>query len=222
MKTSQLMTVALPLGSLDIYHASAYGDLTQVYDMGNAWRVQNGMNKKGGRFDSFLKTEPVLAFIEALKKAGIEEPIKVVGRGRSRRTFACLEMLIYTAEVMSPDLHVQVIQTFINSKILEWRDSSGDNFKLLNINIDKLPDRIAKAKEKEIDVSKCNKGCYISIAKMLKEGLNPDGGSWNTASADQLRERTKLEEKVADYIEQGFITSYEQLKDVLHNMLKKV
>jgi hypothetical protein len=62
---------------------------------------------------------------------------------------------------LSPKLELEVIDVFLGSKILHFRDIGGDNFKELNNYIDTLPDR----------VDKNNKGVYIQIALLLRNKL---------------------------------------------------
>ena len=69
-----------------------------------------------------------------------------------------LDLAIY----FSPTLRLEMIDIFLESKILEWRDIGGDNYVLLNKAIDTLPDR----------VDKNNWGIYIEIARFFREKLN--------------------------------------------------
>ena len=69
-----------------------------------------------------------------------------------------LDLAIY----FSPTLRLEMIDIFLESKILEWRYIGGDNYILLNKAIDTLPDRIDKS----------NWGIYIEIARLFREKLN--------------------------------------------------
>ncbi len=55
-----------------------------------------------------------------------------------------------------------MIDIFLESRILEWRDIGGDNYVILNKAIDTLLDRIGKN----------NFAIYIEIAKLFREKLD--------------------------------------------------
>ena len=118
-------------------------------------------------------------------------------------------MMIFAAEYLSPRFHLEVIDAFINNKILEWRDVSGDEFKALNIAIDNyLPGRDGKS----------NKGIYINTAKMLLGKVNPSITTWNDATADELRERAVIENKLVTTLHLGLIRDWEHMKEIIEKI----
>jgi hypothetical protein len=117
--------------------------------------------------------------------------------------------MVYAAEYLSVAFHVEVIQEFVKGKICEFRDESGDLFKSMNVAIDKhLPDREGMN----------NKGVYIQVAKLIKEKVNPNLVSWNFASADELRARIQIEEKIQAFLSVGLINDYQHLKEVIKKL----
>ncbi len=83
------------------------------------------------------------------------------GKLENRGIWANLQIMLDLAIYLSPTLRLEMIDIFLESKILEWRDIGGDNYILLNKAIDTLPDRIGKN----------NHGIYIEIAKQFREKL---------------------------------------------------
>ena len=207
MKTNQMMEVAFFGDKVHIEHKTAMGSLTDVFHVGNRLRYDEG--KKPSSLTQFLEREATKEYIKAAEQVwGIAEgkAVEVRGRGNTKGTFAHLSVLIYAAEYLSPLFHAMVIKEFINNKLLEFRDEPGDNFKMLNIAIDQyLPGREGKD----------NKGVYIQTAVAVKEKINPDGGTWNTANACQLRQRAKLEEKLFDALRMGFIRDWPHFKEAI-------
>lgn len=127
-------------------------------------------------------------------------------RGKSGGTWVHLMLLLDAAAFLDAGFKVQVYETFINNKILQWRDEGGDNFLSLNIAIDAyLPDRVGKD----------NKGVYIQCAIRLKEKLQPDGGAWNTASHLQLERRAKVEEQLVSLLRLGVVRDFTHLKELI-------
>lgn len=130
------------------------------------------------------------------------------GRVENRGYWMDLNILLKLATMLDPDLEAQIFDVFIKGKILELRDQGGDQFVLLNKAIDTLPDRTPELKPDG------NKGCYISIAKMIRAKLELDGKGYNGDDCDSFihNKRIKYEEKLVSFIELGFVKSFEELK----------
>ena len=130
-------------------------------------------------------------------------------RGKGGGTWAHLMILLRAAAYLDKDFEVEVYDTFINNKIIQWRDDSGDQFIALNVAIDAyLPDRQGKD----------NKGVFIQVAKRLKAKLLTDGVEWNNASFAQLEDRTKMERSLVQFLQLGMVRDYEHLKEVIDKL----
>lgn len=207
MKTNQLMNVAFSSGNVRVYHNTSMGSLTDLFSIGNAMRVQEG--KRAAVLSQFLESGRTIEFACVINEVHGISPYEVVGRGSKGGTWACLQMMIFAAEYLSPRFHLEVIDAFINNKILEWRDVSGDEFKALNIAIDNyLPKREEKS----------NKGIYINVARMLLKKVNQDLKSWNDASADELRDRASIENKLVTTLQLGLIKDWEHMKEIIEKI----
>ena len=207
MKTNQLMSVAFSEGVVNVFHNTAMGDLTQLWKVGTIMRVNNGMAVP--QLNNFLQSQSTKDFIEVCERKTGKPCIEITGRGKNGRTWASIHMMIYAAEYLSTEFHFEVIDAFINNKILEWRDVSGDEFKALNIAIDNyLPNREEKS----------NKGIYINVARMLLKKVNADLSSWNDASADELRERAVIENKLVTTLHLGLIRDWEHMKEIIEKI----
>ena len=125
------------------------------------------------------------------------------GKGRGVSTYAHLSILICAAEYLSPKIHALVIKEFIEGRILEYRDSSGDNYKLLNRSIESyLPDAAGKY-------------LYIEAAKAVRKKINPKGDGWNQATSEQLSKRDKMEDYLCQSLRLGVIQNKDQLMDII-------
>lgn len=207
MKTNQLMSVAFSEGVVNVFHNTAMGDLTQLWKVGTIMRVNNGMAVP--QLNNFLHSQSTKDFIEVCERKTGNPCIEITGRGKNGRTWASIHMMIYAAEYLSTEFHFEVIDAFINNKILEWRDVSGDEFKALNIAIDNyLPGRDGKS----------NKGIYINTAKMLLGKVNPSITTWNDATADELRERAVIENKLVTTLHLGLIRDWEHMKEIIEKI----
>jgi hypothetical protein len=138
-----------------------------------------------------------------------EALVQVVGRGPQTRTMAHVAIAIFVAEQMSPEFRVSVIKTFLEGKLLEFREMGGTEFKNLNAAIDLyLPGRDGKD----------NKGVYIQIAMRLRARLlGPEAGSeaWATANVGQTHARYSAEAYLVRALGDGLVRDYEHLKELV-------
>ena len=86
-------------------------------------------------------------------------------RGKYGDTWCHLELLVKAAMYLHAKLEAEVIHTFVEGNILQHRDDGGEQFKLLNAQIDTLTDRLPELKPKG------NKGVYIQISKLVRTKL---------------------------------------------------
>lgn len=184
--------------------------LTDLVKAGNQWRAQKGMQIKP--LQSILDTVGFSEF-----KAVVESDLKcnvlrIDGSGNRKRTMAHITLAVYVAEQMSTEFHYQVIKTFIEGKILEFRDLGGTEFKSLNAAIDKyLPEREGKD----------NKGVYIQCAKILRTkilGETAVAGDWDSASTWQTHARFNAEKELVKFLQLGFIRNFEHLKEIIQKI----
>ena len=218
MKTNQLLKVSLPQGTLEIFHKTAMGNLTDLFTAGNIQRGKEGLRPM--RMSQFLTYDTTKNFISiAAKKLNVPENqiLKKEGRGRGAKTYAQLHFLIYSAEKLSTDFHFDVIDTFINHNILKIRDDGGNAFKALNIAIDEyLPGREKKSS---------NKGIYIQCAKLLRDKIFyeenidfPKGGLiWNSeyATYEKMELRDEYENKLITLLQMDVVRDYDHLKELI-------
>lgn len=206
MKTNQVMTVAFEHGSLSIEHKTSMGNLADVFAIGNKHRVLAG--KKSANLTLFCSSNATQEFIDSVaKRLNVDKStlLYTTGRGKNSRVVANIFIIIYAAEYLSSDFHVEVIDTFINSKILSWRDDSGDHFKGLNEEI----------KENAVTVlgKPAHQGHFITLAKIVNARVG-DKVDWNTATPEQLKERDRIETALTTVIKLGLVKDWEHLKQI--------
>ena len=236
MKTNQMMTVQIGLEHIiQIGHLTKMGNLNDVLKIGNLYRKEKGFREIG--LDEYLRRNETWEFInEVERKYGDlnskrEIPVlefdsknRVIysnaisnytvirsqkgGKPENRGVWANLQIMLDLAIYLSPTLRLEMIDIFIENKLLEWRDSGGENFKELNAIIDTLPDRIGKN----------NQQIYINTALLIRKKLDIlDTRGYNEKDHDSFiqKKRTKWQEQLISAIELGFITSVEQLHETI-------
>jgi hypothetical protein len=183
--------------------------LTDLARAGNQWRAVNKLAIK-----PLAQVLESVGFTEFKKVAEKELPgvelIRVEGKGSTKRTMGHVTLAVYLAEQYSPEFHFHVINTFIEGKIMEFREYGGTEFKALNAAIDSyLPGREGKDS---------NKGIYINAAKLLRDKiLGPEAKteSWNAASVAQTHARYEAENKLTYSLRMGHIRDWDHLKETI-------
>jgi hypothetical protein len=210
MKTNQVMTVNFVQGAIAIGHKNMVANLGDVFKVGNKYRILNGLAP--ANISAFTSRAATAEFVKAVAdKTGLAVgdllySTKERGKGQPTKVLAHLYVLIYAAEFLSPAFHVEVIDTFINSKLLTYRDESGDAFKKLM--------EVIKETAEPILGKPAHQGHYTTISKIIM-GRFPAALDWNIATAEQLKERARIEEAVTTAIRMGFIKDWEHLKQVV-------
>lgn len=208
MLTNQTMTVKFFDSFLTVEHLTKYGSMTDLFNIGNSLRLQEG--KKIASLNKFLELDSTKDFIKESSEVWGFDPSQsyhIRGKGRNAGTFGHISLLIYGAEYLSTKFHALVIKEFVTNRILEFRDESGDYFKLMNIAIDQ-----------NVDTGWDRTRAHVRAALAIKSRINPNGGTWNTASADQLRKRLEIESKVYDMVRLGMIKNIPHLELVISQL----
>ncbi len=222
MKTNQLMNIAFKKGNINFLHKTALGDLTALFKLGLKYRIEKGFSSVN--ITTFLKSTKTKNFIEIIARNQNISIDKVVfnngKKGKASRTYANLHFIVYTAEYLDPDFHYEVIDTFIQSKILNKRDDGGDDFIELNNYLNELPDRVGQN----------NIGIFIQTAIKLRSKIFPENqiieckekgiNIWNSEYANYLNlyKRDDYEKKLISFIQMGFINNYVGVKNAIEKL----
>jgi predicted DNA-binding ArsR family transcriptional regulator len=238
LKTNQVMNIRIGENySVQIGHLTKMGKLNDVLKIGNIYRVEKGLSEIG--LDEYLRRRETWEFIlEVEQKYGKSSkrdfPVlkkdkknRIVysqfikdfsviksqkgGKPENRGVWANLQIMLDLAIYLSPTLRLEMIDTFIENKILEWRDVGGDNFKEFNNLVDTLPDRIGKN----------NSNIYIQVALQIRRKLEIlKSKGYNEKEHDIFIQETRANwlDSLALMIKLGLISSYEQLKEVIYKL----
>jgi len=226
LKTNMLMEVFIDSGTVKAEHKTGMVCVNDLILAGNQVRILNG--KPHMTVQQLLKYQSLKDFVKAIQ-AEIDEGhynyyeikgdlIQVKRREKSKGTYAFLPIALKIASLMSPEFEAVIYRVFIEGQLLKLRDDGGNNFKKLNRAIDLyLPDREEK---------KGNKGCYITVAKLLRQKIFPDKKQWentniwNTNKATGLHHdiRKEYESKLCAFLKMGFIKNWDHLKEIIEKL----
>jgi len=224
VKTNQVMRVTIGEHTLPIGHKNMMGSLTEVWKIGNAYRTKRGLPELD--LNNWLRSPETLEYVKVVEEdldlkpvesthleihkssltKVVTSPLIVAKRGKGGGTWAHLYILLDAAARLDPQFKHKMYKTFVEGKLLQWRDDGGDEFINLNIAIDAyLPERDGMD----------NVNVFIYVAKQLKAKILSPYDTWNTASLPQLEKRAMLEKDLCNYLRLGMIRNYDHLKEVI-------
>lgn len=219
MKTNQIMV--RPMGDFEIIQRTCDGkfDCTNLLAQ---WNKANKNNIK--KIGDYLRLKETREFVKAL----MEEPefkdgnshllesddykdfpksIVVVTRGKNGGTYMTPLMFLDFAMWLNPAFKVKVLK-FVQDEMIRYRNDAGDAYKELSSAIMKIvpKDFMPKAMQKIGEA--LNWIVFNQHEKMLRNKFGDE---------KKQRELWQLEKKVADLINEGFITSFDNLIIYLRN-----
>ena len=206
MKTDVVMTVAFSEGGLEIRHKSTLVEINDMFRLGNIYRLKSG--RAAVNVTEWFSNKKTAEFIEIVAKnlgKPRDEIVVKRGKGAHTKTYVPLHLAVYAAEHLSPEFHYEVIDTFINSKLLTFRDESGDSYKELCAMVKECAEPVIG--------KPAHNGHYITIAKLIQEKCGVL--DWNIATAKELEMRKHIEDKITFSLKMGFIKDWEHFKQVI-------
>ncbi|MGL5711713.1 MAG: KilA-N domain-containing protein [Cetobacterium sp.] len=216
-KKTGMMEIAFTNG---IVRADAKEGFVNLNDMAKIGEVITG---KEVRLDKWLENKGTKEFINYVQtqqnqrdfkyhENGVFEnndftPVFKTKKGRANGgTWANVHIAIDFAMWISVEFKYEVIDTFINGRILDFRALGIDYHKELNAALDTLEDRIDKD----------NKGVYMQTSMRIKEKVFGSFHSgWDGAedSAEYQKTRTKIQEELISLINKKYIKTYVDVKE---------
>ena len=189
-------------------------NLNDLFNAGNVTRIGEG--KKVYQLASFLSAKKTNEYLkEASKQWGIPESDLLFkkGRGKYTKTMAHISIALLAAENISTAFHVRMHKTFIEGRLLEFREYGGTEFQNLNIAID----RYLGCREGKTD----NRECYIQSAILIRSkilGANAKIGDWDTATVEQTHLRYEYETKLCAILELTDVDDFQHLKSIINKL----
>jgi hypothetical protein len=201
MKTNQIMTVSFTRGSLKIGHKDQFGSLRDLFTLGTRYRFDN--NKPALRMESWLAMESTKEYIDIVSESIGRSAIKTK-RGKNGGTWVHLRVLIDAAMYLDPYLKDEVITTFIENRLLDVRDKSGDDFIDLNATL--------ALTAEDVLGKDAHRGHFITLANIIKQRCDVE--DWNFAPPDILSKRSLIEDRLSTMLKAGVVKDWEHLKEL--------
>lgn len=180
-------------------------------DLLRQWNTSSGEKKE---IYKFFDNENTRQFVEALileENLNTQNSAYLKSRGKNGGTWMHPILFIKFAMWLNPRFEVQVIK-FVSDEMIRYRNEAGDAYKELSSAVMKIvpKDFMPQAMHKIGEA--LNWIIFNAHEKMLR---NKHGDE------SKMRELCQLERKVADLINDGFITRYDNLINYLRNQYDK-
>ncbi len=227
--------------TVQIGHLTKMGNLNDILKIGNLYRKENDLReieisewlrkestwefiieveRKYGTFFQTVDSAVCLSdyknesgkieFAELIKKFSVIKSQRG-GKPENRGYWANLHIMIDLAIYLSPILRLEMIDIFINHKLLEWRDLGGDNFNEFNRVVDMLSDLNGNSK---IDVYQ-----YVAIELRKKQNILDTRGYNEKDHDSKIQEtRAKWLEYLTFSVRVGFVQSFYELVEVIKKL----
>lgn len=203
MKTNQILT--RKMGDFKVNQRTSDGMFNATYLL-KQWNEHNGLSR-GKEVNDFLKIDKTKEFILEVEARENLNTNKIVLSKKGKNGGTWLHPLVFIdfAMWLNTSFKYDVLQ-FVFDELIKYRHDAGDNYKLLSKSVSKI------VNEQFLPVAIQN------IAKAINHIVfnKHVAGIRNTeASEESLRELSSLELKISELIEDGFITTYDQLVSYL-------
>ncbi|MGL5050116.1 MAG: KilA-N domain-containing protein [Fusobacteriaceae bacterium] len=210
-----MMEIALCGGLVKANAKTGMVDLRDIEKIGMMLAGIDKAENYGKRVTLWIELKDTKEFLLELgRKYATEEMFSkdlIVQEGkRNFKLWADLLVALKYAMYVNKQLEVEVLDTFINKKILDFRMLGIDFNKELNLKIDTLGDRVGKD----------NKFIYINSSRMISERIKGEfSKGWDSEENDSevTQNRTKLINNLIFMIDNGFVNNWDQLKDQILN-----
>lgn len=168
------------------------------------WNLKSGIERK---MDNYFNSEKTKEFINTIMdRENLHTPKMVYVKSRASRgdksgTWMSPILFLDFAMYINPSFKYDAIR-FIYDKMIEYRNKAGDAYKLLATNVQKVVD----ANFMPIAMRRIGEAINWIIFNCHEKDLRNKFGS-----EEKQNELYQFEIKVATLIDEGFITSYDEL-----------
>lgn len=208
MKTNQEM--ARPMGMFRVLQRTKDG-MFNATDLLKQWNASTGEKKE---IYKFFDNDSTKIFIDALmseENLNTQNSAYLKSKGKHGGTWMHPILFVKFAMWLNPRFEVQVIK-FVYDQMIHYRNEAGDAYKELGCAVMKIVPNTFMQKAMKKVAEALNWIVFNGHEKMMR---NKQGDEC------KQRELFQLEHKVADLINEGFITKYDELLNYLRRLYQK-
>jgi hypothetical protein len=208
MKTNQIMV--RPMGDFKVTQRTKDGFFNAT-ELLKRWNEKSGMKKELKHYFENQSSNELINTIVERENLNSRNSAYLSSRGKNGGTWMHPILFIDFAMWINPSFKYDVIK-FVYDEMIRYRNEAGDAYRELSSAIMKIvpKDFMPKAMQKIGEA--LNWVVFNQHEKMLRNKFGDE---------KKQRELCQLEKKVADLINEGFITSFDNLISYLRNQYQK-
>lgn len=198
MTTNQKMQRRM--GSISIYQRTKDGffDATSLL---REWNSQTGMQKQVAHYFELSATQEFVSTIMQRENLKERKSVFIIGRGKGGGTWMHPLLFIDFAMWINPSYRYDVLR-FVFDQMLKFRNDAGEAYKEMSAAIATIVDKNLMQQAMKKVAEAIN---YIVFAAHYPNIRNDHG------SEDEMRELFELERRIANAINDGFISDFDSL-----------
>lgn len=208
MKTNQEMVRRM--GNLEVIQRTidGYFNATKLVKL---WNEHNSSNKELKKYFENDSTKELIATIVEKENLNGQKSPYLTSRGKCGGTWVHPVLFIDLAMWLNASFKYDVIK-FVSDEMIRYRNEAGDAYKELGSAIQAIVPRCFMQKAMKKVAEALNWVVFNSHERMLRNKHGDEG---------KQRELFQLEHKVADLINEGFITRFDDLIAYLRRLYQK-
>lgn len=199
MKTDMDLQVTFRLGRLTVPHKTLMVSAKEFFILVNHYRSEAGLPATS--FKAWRNTQAAREYVDFLEAQGVEA-VKI-SRGRADSKMH-LKVAIRAAIDLAPAFADEVIEMFMEKKLPLWRDAAGDAYK-------ERSEAIAAAAVPVLG-KPAHQGHFRTLADIVRKRCGVE--NWNSATAEQLQERFRIENSLAQLLRLNVVRDWDHLKEL--------
>lgn len=208
MKTNQTLT--RPMGEFSVYQRTSDG-MFNATDLLKQWNETSGQKKQMVHYTDNNSTEEFIGALMTEENFKERKSVVIKTRGKNGGTWMHPLLFIDFAMWINPSFKVKVLR-FVYDQLIEYRNQAGSSYR-------KMCERIAHVSKKG-DIPK-NISSIAKAVNIVVYGIHEKQMRNKQAEENSMRELVKLQEMIIELIDNGYIKTYEGIRQYLLNTWRK-
>lgn len=211
MKTNQVLTRSM--GEFSVYQRTSDG----MFNATSLLKQWNNLSPTERKMDNYFNLQGTGEFVNTIiAKENLDTPKLVYVKSRASRglnsgTWMHPLLFIDFAMWINPEFKYDVLK-FVYDQLVEYRNQAGNSYR-------RMCERIAQVSKKG-DIPK-NISSIAKAVNIVVYGIHEKQMRNKQAEESSMRELVKLQEMIIELIDNGYIKTYEGIRQYLLNTWRK-
>lgn len=211
MKTNQVLTRSM--GEFSVYQRTSDG----MFNATSLLKQWNSLSPTERKMDNYFNLQGTGEFVNTIiAKENLDTPKLVYVKSRASRglnsgTWMHPLLFIDFAMWINPEFKYDVLK-FVYDQLVEYRNQAGNSYR-------RMCERIAQVSKKG-DIPK-NISSIAKAVNIVVYGIHEKQIRNKQAEENSMRELVKLQEMITELIDNGYVNSYEEIRQYLLNTWRK-